>query len=363
MKSIFHICSGIAAAILLSSSADAQNYKVFEKYRQFLGDPKPPEGNDSIDLDEVQLEVSKRRNDFIRDSGRQIAFDNHHRNQIAMVDPNHPLLPPTDTTLTTGLFHTCAITKRTGVDQETCGGRACGPVKCWGHDGSGQSSPPPGAVFTQISAGGYFTCGIRVEGDLVCWGEIDKALKSTNHLDEATKEQTNSDERHRRRLDKSEYKDEIMKRKSMAKEEHKHSLFSPNGAGKHIQVSSGMKHACAISRDLSVHCWGRNDFGESSPPSGKFVQVSCGNSVTCGLHPNGAVECWGKNNNGQSTPPNKHFQQISTSNVGDHACGILVENSTVHCWGDNTRGQTESQQGMCVSSLTCSFHSFTSRDN
>ena len=273
MKSIFHICSGIAAAILLSSSADAQNYKVFEKYRHFLGDPKPPEGNDSIDLDEVQLEVSKRRNDFIRDSGRQIAFDNHHRNQIAMVDPNHPLLPPTDTTLTTGLFHTCAITKRTGVDQETCGGRACGPVKCWGHDGSGQSSPPPGAVFTQISAGGYFTCGIRVEGDLVCWGEIDKALKSTNHLDEATKEQTNSDERHRRRLDKSEYKDEITKRKRMAKEENKHSLFSPNGAGKHIQVSSGMKHACAISRDLSVHCWGRNDFGESSPPSGKFVQV------------------------------------------------------------------------------------------
>ena len=71
--------------------------------------------------------------------------------------PNHSLLPPTESTLSTGLFHTCAITYRAGVDQDTCGNKPCGPVKCWGHDERGQSTPPPGVMFQQISAGGFFT--------------------------------------------------------------------------------------------------------------------------------------------------------------------------------------------------------------
>jgi hypothetical protein len=197
------------------------------------------------------------------------------RNQIATLDPNHPLLPPTEQTLSTGLFHTCAITKRAGVDENTCGERPCGPVKCWGHNESGQSTPRP-SMFTQVSAGGYFTCGIKIGGEAVCWGEIDQVLKSENHLDGAAHDKyVHQDvKRHERRLDKSEYKDEIAKRKNMAQEQYKQTLYSPNGGGKYIQVSSGMKHACAISRDLTVHCWGRNDFGESSPPSGKFVEAS-----------------------------------------------------------------------------------------
>ena len=47
-----------------------------------------------------------------------------------------------------------------------------------------------------------------------------------------------------------------------------------NGGDYYDQISSGMKHACAVTRDGDVHCWGRNDYGESTPPSGKFVQVS-----------------------------------------------------------------------------------------
>ena len=83
--------------------------------------------------------------------------------------PNHSLLPPTESTLSTGLFHTCAITYRAGVDQDTCGDNPCGPVKCWGHDERGQSTPPPGVMFQQISAGGFFTCGVKADGRVVCW--------------------------------------------------------------------------------------------------------------------------------------------------------------------------------------------------
>lgn len=279
-NSSIRFCVVVALLWLSCSLASAQQYKLFEIYRHFQSKANEDESSEmtvnvAIDLDSDAID----RKEAVaytpsKTIDAKLAYDNHHRNQIATLDPNQPLLPPTENTLTTGLFHTCVITKRTGVDEETCGGRGCGPVKCWGHNDSGQSSPPPGVVFTQISAGGYFTCGIKVEGEIVCWGEIDKALKSRNHVDESKPKQADSDDRHKRRLDKSEYKDEIMRRKNLAKEQHTQSLFSPNGAGKHIQVSSGMKHACALARDLTVHCWGRNDFGESTPPSGKFVQVS-----------------------------------------------------------------------------------------
>lgn len=292
----------IVTIILWSSVAVGQPFKVFDKYRHFFfekdrdatidlsDDKKKVDDSDAaIDLDGVDVKkddsavksvdfdgIAARENSHVSRSSkndRKLAYDNPHRNQIATLDPNQPLLPPTSTTLTTGLFHTCVIARRAGVEEE-CIGRSCGPVKCWGHDESGQSSPPPGAMFTQISAGGYFTCGIKTNGQTVCWGEIDKIhSQSRNRSDESKpkKEEIYPDERYKRRLDKSEYKDEIERRRSRAKDEYKISLFYPKG--QHIQVSSGMKHACALSRDLTVHCWGRNDFGETAAPSTKFVQV------------------------------------------------------------------------------------------
>lgn len=173
------------------------------------------------------------------------------------------LLPrSTKTTLSThsaGLFHTCAITYRAGLDKDTCGEQACGPVKCWGHNDRGQSSPSPGVMFHELSSGGFFTCGLKVGGKIECWGEIDHPPKS---LESLSSEEL-SDLKHARRL------------QQVAEGWRGVTTRPVNGGGYYIQVSSGLKHACAISRyDSEVHCWGRNDYGESSPPGGKFLQVS-----------------------------------------------------------------------------------------
>ena len=171
----------------------------------------------------------------------------------------HPLpLPSTKSTHSSGLFHTCAITYRVGVDQGTCGEHPCGPVRCWGHNDKGQSTPPSG-FFQQLSSGGFFTCGLKVGGKIECWGDIDHPPKSLESL--SSEEQ--SDLRHARRLQQEA-------------EGWRGATSRPvNGDGYYVQVSSGLKHACAITRyDLTVHCWGRNDYGEGSPPEGKFVQVS-----------------------------------------------------------------------------------------
>ncbi|KAL7535459.1 hypothetical protein ACHAXR_006507, partial [Thalassiosira sp. AJA248-18] len=235
-------------------------------------------------------------------------------------------------TLSTGLFHTCAITYRAGVE-DSCGEHPCGPAKCWGHNDRGQSNPPPGVMFEQLSAGGFFTCGLKPGGKVACWGDIDHPPKSLELLSS----EELSDFKHARR---------------MQQQSEGTNPRHVNGGDYYIQVSSGMKHACAISRVSEVHCWGRNDYGESSPPDGTFVQVShlisAGHSFTCGIRPNRAVECWGKNDMGQSSPPpypENIFQQISTSLGGDHACGVLAEEGDIRCWGNNGRGQSENQDG------------------
>ncbi|KAL7511909.1 hypothetical protein ACHAXN_009715 [Cyclotella atomus] len=389
----------IATILLCNSVVSGQTFKAFERYRKYFPDltSRDEDHVDTIDLDarsesnipqpnekvsdghiymlkenDLDLESiassdslnaqskpteklgysndKKKSSSPPKQSARKLAYNNHHRNQIKILDPDQPLLPPTETTLTTGLFHTCAITKRAGTEE--CSS-ACGPVKCWGNNDKGQSSPPHGVVFTQISAGGYFTCGLEADREVICWGEIDK-LRPHDHIMDESKpkpKETYSGERHKRRLDKSEYKAEIERRKkrsnveeSYAEEAKQSVIFFPTGTGEYIQISSGMKHACALARDLTVHCWGRNDFGEGSPPRKKFVQIAAGNSVTCGLDSNGTAECWGRNPIHQTTPQDKIFQQISSSSLGHHICGVEADNS-IYCWGDNIRGQTDPQEG------------------
>jgi hypothetical protein len=185
---------------------------------------------------------------------QQISAATHRTSLCCFLGPpKQPFLPiPRDS-------FTCAITYRAGLDKDTCGEQACGPVKCWGHNDRGQSSPSPGVMFHELSSGGFFTCGLKVGGKIECWGEIDHPPKS---LESLSSEEL-SDLKHARRL-------------QQVAEGWRGATTRPvNGGGYYIQVSSGLKHACAISRyDSEVHCWGRNDYGESSPPGGKFLQVS-----------------------------------------------------------------------------------------
>jgi alpha-tubulin suppressor-like RCC1 family protein len=47
-------------------------------------------------------------------------------------------------------------------------------VVCWGRDDDGQvSGVPSGETFVSVSAGVWFTCGVRTNGQVVCWGSDD----------------------------------------------------------------------------------------------------------------------------------------------------------------------------------------------
>ena len=77
------------------------------------------------------------------------------------------------------------------------------------------------------------------------------------------------------------------------------------------QISSGFDHACAITSDSSVKCWGNNSYGQlgisasnSNYPTSvsgivAATDVSAGEKHTCSILSDRSVKCWGKNDYGQ----------------------------------------------------------------
>ena len=169
----------------------------------------------------------------------------------------------------------------------TCGVKSDDTLACWGQNNYGQATPPVGS-FTQVSAGDWHTCGVKINGTLACWGH--------NVYGQATPP-----------------------------------------AGEFTQVGTGAYYSCGIKSDGTVACWGNNDYGQATPPTGTFTQVSAGGYHACGIKSDGAIVCWGNNDSGQIMPPAGTFTQIS--NGGAHTCGITSDGGLT-CWGYNDYGQS-----------------------
>ena len=138
-----------------------------------------------------------------------------------------------------------------------------------------------------------------------------------------------------------------------------------------VDISKGGGHACAITDNGSIICWGWNHRGQlgtgssgdpdkdseglpTPTPTASLgegrtaISISAGRIHTCALLDDGSVSCWGDNYDGQVGDNSTTNRYVPTpiSSLGDgrtavaissgahHTCALL-EDGSVSCWGDN----------------------------
>ena len=121
----------------------------------------------------------------------------------------------------------------------------------------------------------------------------------------------------------------------------------------------GNEHACIITPDSSIRCWGRCTEGQCSPPEDVRVlyrQISCSDYATCAVDNDDVVRCWGSDLFGIATPPHEPLSHISMGS--GHVCGISRKNKRVGCWGWNDLGQTDVPFNLTATAVASSrYHS------
>ena len=246
-------------------------------------------------------------------------------------------------TVATGHAHTCAT-----LDDAT--------LKCWGDNAHGQlgisstadkNSPTlvPGlsgaSAPVQISAGESHTCAVISDATLKCWGDNTHGQLGDTSNDDST------------------------------------SPVSVSGLNGVIAVSAGARHTCAIvAPDLSLWCWGANDFGQLGDDSlvdknsavqlaigSGIVAVSAGSSHTCAIKENKDLICWGDGTGGKLGYGDESSLQdavaagtvisnvIAVDSGKGHTCATLVD-SALRCWGENSDSQLGDGQTTSTTSPT-----------
>lgn len=230
-------------------------------------------------------------------------------------------------TLAASSTHTCGVVQ--------------GRAQCWGANGRGQlgngnqtDSDAPGSVslltdVRNIDVGSNFSCAVSDATTAHCWGAGDAGQLGNAAFEDAAAPQ---------RVDTEDCGDPL------------------------VSVSAGDAHACGITNERDVCCWGESDSGrlggsvggllsKGRPVAGlpTVARVSSGGAHTCAIDTGDNLWCWGDNSSGQlgtggspissAQPLMVGLAGVHDVSTGDnHTCAVTFDDK-LHCWGADTNGQ------------------------
>lgn len=252
-------------------------------------------------------------------------------------------VPSTVTDISAGGAHTCAVT-------------AAGGVICTGNNSDGQIGGAIGVVtessvfvdmsyessslasISAVTAGDKHTCALRGGQYVLCWGDND-----TGALGDGTTTDSN---------------------------EPVFAQVSSSAIVEQIQdVQAGNGFTCALQNSSAgngVQCWGANDLGQlgngtaSPTPSleaqdvvglADIQEIAVGARHACAITIDDTVVCWGDNSAGQlgvndaligssDTPLEvPDLTRVVSIAAGDEHTCALTDFGSLFCWGANLKGQ------------------------
>jgi hypothetical protein len=233
-----------------------------------------------------------------------------------------------------------------------CGLKTDQKIACWGantyldcdggggycHEEYAGQANPPSVLSQQVSAGDYHTCSLQLDGYVDCWGmESDGSMDSIGPNSWVATAFW-----HTCAIRKGDSQAECWgDNATMGK------MAQPPAGGKFTKLATGENHACGITPEGDVKCWGGNTWGQAPDfRPGPYMEIGAGDLFTCGLKkseetgsglkPSGEIDCWGYNFYGQTNAPDGLW---TTLGVGDSfACASNTNTNVWQCWGWNLHG-------------------------
>jgi len=243
--------------------------------------------------------------------------------------------PLTFSTMELGFDHTCGVS--TGLSLYCWGGNSNGQLGSGGTSTGSRTTPLlVNSGFSQVSAGVFYSCGVRSTTSVGnCWG-----INGFGQLGDSSKSQRTT-------------------------------ATVVKGNLTFAEVVVSQTHSCGRTTGGLVYCWGANINGRIgqdtltlNPPLNESLiplqvaglpsvaQVVVGGGHSCARTSGGQVFCWGLNDGGQlgdnslSNRPTpvavvmpggvSSFTSIAAGSA--FTCGV-ANTSAVYCWGDGANGQ------------------------
>jgi alpha-tubulin suppressor-like RCC1 family protein len=210
----------------------------------------------------------------------------------------------------------------------TCGVRTDNTIACWGTNTLSQSLPPAG-TFNTVDVGSFYACGVQTDGSIVCWGDAVKLLPPPAGVFAS--------------VSVGDYyacglkpdgailcwQTSIPATPPPGRNTSDASApFDTQPAGTFTSISGSASYFCGVQTDGTIACWGIV-YAVQPTPAGTFTSVSGGDSYFCGVRTDGAIACWGTNRQGQSAPPAGTFASVSVG--ASSSCGVRTD-GTIACW-------------------------------